>query len=95
MPGKPLRQTGAQCAIIAVLAAAGGEVYGRQVAAITGLPSGTVAPALSRLEQRGYTVSRWESPEAARAEGRTPRRYYRLTGAGQQLAAEWHPAASV
>ncbi len=60
----------------------GGHEYGFDVIDATGLPSGTVYPALSRLERDGLVRSTWESETAAHAEGRPARRNYRLTAAG-------------
>lgn len=54
--------------------------YGFDVMEVTGLPSGTVYPALRRLEQERLIVSRWE--QVATARPRPPRRYYKLTRAG-------------
>ena len=54
----------------------------------TGLPSGTVYPALSRLERDGLLSSRWESARIAHQEKRPPRRYYELTQVGRTVAAE-------
>ncbi|MGE3274141.1 MAG: PadR family transcriptional regulator [Vicinamibacterales bacterium] len=59
-----------------------GVEYGFDIIDHTGLPSGTVYPALSRLERDGYLRSAWEDEEAAHAEGRPARRYYRLTSPG-------------
>ena len=36
----------------------------------TGLTSGTVYPALDKLESLGYLTSRWEDPRAARRDKR-------------------------
>ena len=49
----------------------------------------TLYRALRRLESRGALSSEWESLDEARAQGREgrPRRYYRLTAAGAELAA--------
>jgi DNA-binding PadR family transcriptional regulator len=74
------------------------ELYGLEIGAAAGLPSGTVHPILARLEHRGWLESRWEDIDP-RAEGRPPRRYYRLTGAGVQnardaLARAYRPAAN-
>ncbi|MEZ5319106.1 MAG: PadR family transcriptional regulator [Vicinamibacterales bacterium] len=63
-------------------AVAQGTAYGFDVIDETGLPGGTVYPALSRLERDGLLVSSWEDRDAAHAEGRPPRRYYRATAAG-------------
>jgi DNA-binding PadR family transcriptional regulator len=55
---------------------------------VTGLPSGTVYPALRRLEDAGYVDSRWEKHTIAQAEQRPPRRYYELTKEGKEALAE-------
>ena len=54
--------------------------YGFDVMEVTGLPSGTVYPALRRLERDRLITSRWE--QLAAALPRPARRYYRLTRAG-------------
>ena len=54
----------------------------------TGLPSGTVYPALSRLERDGYVRSAWEDEAEAHAEGRPARRYYRITAHGRRALAD-------
>ena len=54
---------------------------------VSGLPSGTVYPALRRLEGGGHLESTWEDEAAAHAEGRPRRRVYRLTPSGLALAA--------
>jgi DNA-binding PadR family transcriptional regulator len=59
--------------------------YGFDIMDASGLPSGTVYPALRRLERAGCVASRWEEGEAARREGRPARRYYRITGEGTAL----------
>jgi DNA-binding PadR family transcriptional regulator len=48
----------------------------------TGLTSGTVYPALERLESRGLVTSTWEDEADAHADGRPARRYFTLTAAG-------------
>ena len=63
------------------------ELYGVEIGAAAGLPSGTVHPILARLEGRGWLESRWEDIDP-RAAGRPPRRYYRLTGEGVRSARE-------
>jgi DNA-binding PadR family transcriptional regulator len=47
-----------------------------------------VYPALSRLERDGYLKSDWEDTEAAHAEKRPARRYYRLTASGVRALKE-------
>jgi len=59
-----------------------GAHYGFDVIERTGLPSGTVYPALARLERDGHVSSTWESEALAHAEGRPARRYYRVTAPG-------------
>ena len=54
--------------------------YGFDVMEVTGLPSGTVYPALRRLERDRLIASRWEELPAGRR--RPARRYYKLTAAG-------------
>jgi DNA-binding PadR family transcriptional regulator len=63
-------------------AIADGYQYGFDVIDQTGLPSGTVYPALSRLERDGFLRSAWEAEQEAHADGRPARRYYKLTAAG-------------
>lgn len=64
-----------------------GYVYGFSVMETTGLPSGTVYPALRRLERDGLIRSSWESQAVADAGQRPPRKYYRITRAGQATLA--------
>ena len=64
-----------------------GARYGFDVIDRTGLPSGTVYPALSRLERDGYVSSSWEAEADAHAEGRPARRYYRVTASGVRALA--------
>jgi len=69
-------------------AIASGYVYGFDIMDATGLPSGTVYPALNKLEQSGFVKSRWEDARIARREKRPPRRSYEITGAGREALAE-------
>ncbi len=59
-----------------------GLVYGFSIMEVTGLPSGTVYPAMRRLERDELICSRWEKQAIADAEQRPPRKYYKLTAAG-------------
>jgi len=61
-----------------------GYRYGFDVMEATGLPSGTVYPALRRLEQLGLIQSTWEKESKALAEQRPARKYYKLTAAGEK-----------
>jgi DNA-binding PadR family transcriptional regulator len=71
-----------------LLAIQAGHRYGFDLMDATGLPNGTVYPLLRRLERRGVLVGAWEDEAKAHAEQRPPRRYYRLTRAGQAAMAE-------
>jgi PadR family transcriptional regulator PadR len=67
-----------------------GHIYGFSVMQMTGLPSGTVYPAMRRLERDGLILSKWEQQSIADAEQRPPRKYYRLTRNGKiTLEAAW------
>ena len=66
-----------------------GHIYGYTVMEATGLPSGTVYPALRRLERDHLIRSQWERRAIAEAALRPPRKYYRLTRLG-----EWTLGAS-
>ena len=65
-----------------------GLAHGFDIIDATGLRSGTVYPILRRLEDVGLVRSRWERAPLARQEGRPPRRYYELTGAGSAAVRE-------
>ena len=60
-----------------------GARYGLEIMECAGLPSGTVYPALSRMEERGLIAGQWTDPEAGR-----PRKEYALTEAGRTYRAE-------
>jgi PadR family transcriptional regulator, regulatory protein PadR len=75
-------------AVTVLHAIAGGYQYGFDVIDQTGLPSGTVYPALSRLERDGLVRSAWEEEQHAHAEGRPARRYYKLTAPGVKALSE-------
>ena len=66
-------------------AVASGSRHGFDIIDATGLPSGTVYPALGRLERDGLVRSSWEDPAAAREEKRPPRRYYKVTAQGARV----------
>jgi PadR family transcriptional regulator PadR len=61
----------------------GGFVYGFSIMEMTGLPSGTVYPAMRRLERDELIRSQWEKQSIADAEQRPPRKYYKVTAAGK------------
>ena len=68
-------------------AVANGHEHGFDIMGITGLASGTVYPALRRLEDAGWLRSRWEDHRVARNELRPARKYYEVTKAGEAALA--------
>ena len=60
-----------------------GHAYGFEIMEVTGLPSGTIYPALRRLEQAKLIRSDLEAGAAAESGG-PPRRYFRVTAAGKR-----------
>lgn len=73
---------------VAILhAIADGNRFGFDIMDATGLTSGTVYPALDRLETLGYVTSHWEDAKIARRDKRPPRRYFDLTAAGARALA--------
>ena len=70
-----------------LLALRSGHRYGFDIMDATGLPSGTVYPALRRLKQLGYVSSRWEA-QAVAAEAKRPRRRYYEIGKQGRAALE-------
>jgi PadR family transcriptional regulator, regulatory protein PadR len=60
-----------------------GRGYGFDIMEATGLPSGTVYPALRRLEQLELVRSKWEGTQKALSEQRPARKYYKLTNRGE------------
>ncbi len=77
-----------QITALVVRAVASGHRYGFDVMEACGLPSGTVYPALRRLEKAGLLKSRWEDASQARKEGRPRRRTYQLTDEGWSILPE-------
>lgn len=69
--------------VMVLHALARGHRYGFDLIEETGLTSGTVYPALERLERRGLARSSWEDARVAHAEKRPPRRYFEITGDGK------------
>jgi DNA-binding PadR family transcriptional regulator len=72
-------------ALTVLHAVATGLHHGFDVIDASGLPGGTVYPALTRMERDGLLVSAWEPVEEARAARRPPRRYYRITSHGLKV----------
>jgi PadR family transcriptional regulator PadR len=75
-------------AAVILQAIASGYVYGFDVMDITGLPSGTVYPALRRMEDAGLVDSKWERESDAQREGRPVRKYYEISAAGKDALSE-------
>jgi PadR family transcriptional regulator PadR len=74
-----------------------GHIYGFSVMEVTGLPSGTVYPAMRRLERDDLITSKWERQSIADAEQRPLRKYYKLTKNGRttlEAAARRYPLPS-
>ncbi|MBA3641690.1 MAG: helix-turn-helix transcriptional regulator [Acidobacteria bacterium] len=65
-----------------------GHKFGFDIMEVTGLPSGTIYPALRRLEALDLVTSDWERDLKARKEGRPRRRYYQLTKTGKEQLGE-------
>jgi PadR family transcriptional regulator PadR len=83
-PGPSLSYTG----LFVLQAVAQGRRFGFDIMDVTGLPSGTIYPALRRLEALELVSSDWEKDLKARKEGRPRRRYYEITATGRQQLAE-------
>ena len=77
-----------QITALVLQSVAAGFRYGFDVMEACGLPSGTVYPALRRLEKAGLLRSRWEEEAAAHADGRPRRRTYALTDEGWRALPE-------
>lgn len=64
-----------------------GYEYGFDLMEATGLPSGTIYPALRRLERDSLILGTWEEKRSAFSQDRPRRRYYRLTRQGRDSLA--------
>ena len=62
-----------------------GYGYGFSVMEVTGLASGTIYPAVRRLEKAQLVRSKWEKQSIADAEQRPPRKYYTITSGGEEV----------
>jgi PadR family transcriptional regulator PadR len=69
--------------VLVLHALARGCQYGFDIIEETGLTSGTIYPALDRLEELGFATSEWEDARIAHREKRPARRYYRITERGE------------
>jgi DNA-binding PadR family transcriptional regulator len=72
-------------AVLVLHALARGCVYGFDIMEETGLTSGTIYPALDKLEGLGLASSEWEDAKIARQEKRPPRRYFEITERGEEV----------
>ena len=72
-----------QITALILRAIAAGHRYGFDVMEACGLPSGTVYPALRRLERARWVAAHWEDEEVAREAGRPARKLYTLTEEGR------------
>ncbi|WP_433971953.1 PadR family transcriptional regulator [Tunturiibacter lichenicola] len=60
-----------------------GYAYGFSIMEVTGLASGTVYPAVRRLERDDLIRSKWEKQSIADEAQRPPRKYYTITSDGR------------
>ncbi len=87
--GERMATTALSVGTVMVLhALARGHRYGFDLMEQTGLTSGTVYPALERLESAGLACSRWEDAAVAHEEKRPPRRYFEITEEGKRQLIE-------
>jgi PadR family transcriptional regulator, regulatory protein PadR len=56
--------------------------YGMEITKASGVQAGTLYPTLIRLEKNKWLTSDWEDIDP-KTEGRSPRRYYKLTDYGK------------
>jgi DNA-binding PadR family transcriptional regulator len=75
-------------ALFVLQAVAQGHRFGFDIMDATALPSGTVYPALRRLEATGLVRSSWERDDEARKANRPRRRNYQLTKLGREQLVE-------
>lgn len=81
--GTYLRRTPALLDVLACLIAASEELWGLQIASVSGRPTGTVYPLLERLELERFVSSRWDD-DSVRSGPR--RRLYSMTDKGRDWA---------
>lgn len=82
------RRTVSTSSYVILEAIAAGHRHGFDIIDVSGLPSGTVYPALRRFEAQGMVRAKWESAKSAHREGRPARRYYELTATGEKVLAD-------
>lgn len=83
-PAPPVLSLGAVAVLHAV---ASGHRFGFDIIDETGLTSGTVYPALDRMEEIGLLRSQWEDDRIAQRDKRPARRYFALTARGAEALA--------
>ena len=84
---KQLRATSTTRAVLNALVEGFDEdLWGFRLCKLTGLPSGTVYPILSNLEDLGWVETRWDDSAATGPR----RRFYRLTPTGLAQAKSLH-----
>ena len=71
--------------VMVLHALARGCQYGFDIMEETGLTSGTIYPALDKLESLGLAASEWEDGKIAQQEKRPPRRYFGITERGEEV----------
>lgn len=71
--------------VMVLHALARGCQYGFDIMEETGLTSGTIYPALDKLEALGLANSEWEEGKIAQQEKRPPRRYYQISERGEEV----------
>ena len=76
--------TPGDAALLVLAALSRGSRFGFDIMDETGLKSGSVYRALSRLETLHLVESSWEDADEALAEKRPRRRYYHLTSRGRE-----------
>ena len=74
--------------VMVLHAMARGCQYGFDIIEETGLTSGTIYPALDKLERLGFAKSEWEDGRVAQREKRPARRYFSITKKGSVTLAE-------
>ena len=75
-------------AALILKAVAEGCRYGFDIMEATGLPSGSVYPALRRMERDALAEGSWENEAKAFREDRPARRYYKITREGKLALTE-------
>jgi PadR family transcriptional regulator PadR len=96
--GRELKRGSLELIVLHLLST--GEAYGYEIVSSLiertngslEVTDGTLYPVLYRLERAGFVAVRWETPQRG-----VPRKYYRLTKAGQaelaRLSEEWNTFA--